>query len=389
MNFLDLAILAVLVSSIAGGWRVGLFVGTTAWVLLAQGLVAATLVLPAIDRSLGRDNPGAALMVEAVVFISAGFSGVYLGRSMGRVMRDSLLPSTLARADHRAGAVGGPVATLLLIWLVAIPAMTQSAGFFARQAHSSLLARGVDAVLPPAPDTSRAFHRLLGPAGMPQVFASLDPLVGSSPPPVDGGLSAPTLTRVSASTVKVDGVACRRRREGSGFVVGPDQVVTNAHVVAGEDQTSVLRADGKRLTARVTAYDSDRDLAVLSVPGLGRPALALSTPEPRSTTAVFGHPDGQDPLRVAPALIRREMKAQGYDLYGDHLTRREVLVLAAALRPGDSGSAVVNSNGSVVGVAFAISLSTKDLAFAVSTSELKPVLATNSTTPVDTGDCLS
>jgi len=389
VNFLDLAIAGVLISSVAGGWRLGLFVGTTAWVLLAQGLVAATLVLPAIDRSLGRDNPGAALMVEALVFISAGFSGVYLGRSMGKIMRSSLLPAHLEGVDRRAGAVGGPVATLLLIWLVAIPAMTQSAGFFARQAHSSLLARGVDAVLPPPPDTSRAFHRLLGPAGMPQVFAALDPLVGSAPPPADGGLSAQMLARVAASTVKVDGVACRHRREGSGFVVGPDVVVTNAHVVAGEDETSVLRPDGKRLTARVTAYDSDRDLALLSVPGLGRPALALATPEPRSTTAIFGHPDGQDPLRVAPALIRREMKAQGYDLYGDHLTRREVLVLAAALRPGDSGSAVVNANGSVVGVAFAISLSTKDLAFALSTSELKPLLATNGATPVDTGDCLS
>jgi len=388
VNLLDLAIVAVLISSVVGGWQLGLFVGATAWVMLAQGLVVATLVLPWIDRTLGRDNPGAALMVEAIVFISAGFAGLYVGRYMGRAFRAALLKPEMERSDRRAGAIGGPVATLLLIWLVAIPAMTQSAGFFARQAHNSLLARGVDAVLPPAPDTSRAFHRLLGPAGMPQVFASLDPLVGSAPPPADSGLAAPLLARVSASTVKVDGMACGRRREGSGFAVGPDVVVTNAHVVAGEDRTSVLRPDGTRLAAQVTAYDSDRDLAILRVPGLGQPALALASPEPRSTTAVFGHPDGQDPLRVAPALIRREMKAQGYDLYGDHLIRREILILAAALRPGDSGSAVVDTDGSVVGVAFAISLSTNDLAFALSTSELKPLLAANGATPVDTGDCL-
>ncbi|MDQ6798546.1 MAG: CvpA family protein, partial [Actinomycetota bacterium] len=290
MNLLDLAIVAVLISSVVGGWQLGLFVGATAWVLLAQGLVAATLVLPAIDRSLGRDNPGVALMVEAVVFISAGFTGLYVGRYMGAMFRDALLKPEMVRSDRRAGAIGGPVATLLLIWLVAIPAMTQSAGFFARQAHSSVLARGVDAVLPPAPDTSRAFHRLLGPAGMPQVFASLDPLIGSAPPPADSGLAAPLQARVGASTVKVDGMACERRREGSGFVVGADLVVTNAHVVAGEDTTSVLRPDGASLAAVVTAYDSDRDLAVLTVPGLGLPALALASPEPRSTTAVFGHP---------------------------------------------------------------------------------------------------
>jgi len=389
VNLLDLAIVAVLISSVIGGWQVGLFVGATAWVMLAQGLVVATLILPSIDRSLGRNHPGAALMVEAIVFISAGFTGLYVGRYMGRVFRGALLKPELAGTDRRAGAIGGPAATLLLIWLIAIPAMTQSAGFFARQTHRSLLARGVDAVLPPAPDTSRAFHRLLGPAGMPQVFASLDPLVGDAPPPAASGLSAPLLAQVSASTVKVDGMACDRRREGSGFAVGPNLVVTNAHVVAGEDETSVLRPDGTRLAAEVTAYDSDRDLAVLTVPGLGLSPLALASPEPRSTTAVFGHPDGQDPLRVAPALIRREMKAKGYDLYGDHLTSREVLILAAALRPGDSGSAVVDTDGAVVGVAFAISLSTNDLAFALSTSELKPLLATNRATPVDTGDCLS
>jgi len=328
-------------------------------------------------------------MIEVVVFISAGFAGLYVGRYMGRTFRDAMLPADMTRRDRLAGAVVGPAATLLLIWLLAIPAMTQTAGFFARQAHRSLLARGVDAVLPPPPDTSRAFHRLLGPAGMPQVFASLDPLVATAPPPAATGLSSQLLARVSASTVKVDGLACDDVREGSGFTVGPDLVVTNAHVVAGEDQTSVLRPDGVRLPAEVTAYDSDRDLALLAVPGLGLPTLSLARPEPRSITAVFGHPDGQEPLEVSPALIRRQQEAQGYDLYGDHLIRRDILVLAAALRPGDSGSAVVNSDGEVVGVAFAISLSTPDLAFALNSSEVEPVLASNRDIPVDTGDCLS
>ena len=65
-----------------------------------------------------------------------------------------------------------------------------------------------------------------------------------------------------------------------------------------------------------------------------------------------------------------------------------MLILAAALRPGNSGSAVVNAEGSVVGVAFAISLSADDMAFALSSSELEPVLASNSPRPVPTGECL-
>ncbi|MFN2607395.1 MAG: MarP family serine protease [Acidimicrobiales bacterium] len=388
MNVLDLAIAAVLVSSVVGGSQVGLFVGAVSWLLLAQGLVAATLLLPVIDRALGNANPGLALALEVVVFVSAGFAGLYVGRSMGRTFRATFLPPELAGADRRAGAVGGPVATVLLLWLVAIPAMTQSSGLFNRAAGGSLLARGVDLVLPAPPDTSRAFHRLLGPAGMPQVFASIDPLLGKAPPPATSGLSAAVQARVAASTVKVDGTACRIRRQGSGFAVAPDVVVTNAHVVAGERQTSVVRPDGRRLAAVVTAFDADRDLALLHVGGLDQRPLALAAPEVRATTAVLGHPDGQDPLTVSPALIRREQQARGYDLYADHRTTRDVLVLAADLRPGDSGSPVVNDQGSVVGVAFAISLSADDLAFALSTTELKPVLASNTPVAVSTGGCL-
>jgi S1-C subfamily serine protease len=103
---------------------------------------------------------------------------------------------------------------------------------------------------------------------------------------------------------------------------------------------------------------------------------------------VFGHPEGQDPIKVSPAFIRRELTARGWNLYATHFVRRQVLVLAADLRPGDSGSAVVDSRGAVVGVAFAISLSTEDMAFAVKTDELEPLLAANSTRPVSTGDCL-
>jgi S1-C subfamily serine protease len=388
VNLLDLIIVAVLVSAVIGGYRFGLVVGATAWLLLAQGLVAATLALPAIDDAIGPHNPGTALVVEVTVFIAAGFAGLYIGRWMGRAFRAALVPAEAAAADHRAGAVVGPLAALILVWLLALPAMTSSPGWFARQAHRSLVSRAVTAVLPPPPDTSRAFSRLVGPAQMPHVFAALDPLLEPMSPPPRTGLSPEARARVAASTVKVDGFACRARREGSGFTIAPDVVVTNAHVVAGQRQPTVVRPDGTRLPAVVTAYDPGRDLALLRVRGLGQSALPLAEPQARTTTAVFGHPDGQEALEVSPALIRRRLTARGYDLYATRVVRRDVLVLAADLRPGDSGSAVVNSSGAVVGVAFAISLSTEDMAFALTSDELEKVLATNRTGPVETGECL-
>ncbi len=388
MNLLDLIILAVLASAVFGGYRIGFVKGATAWLLLAQGLVLATLALPAIDDAIGPHNPGTALVLEVGLFFAAGFGGLYLGRWMGRAFRDFLVPPDSTEADRRAGAVTGPLAALALIWVLALPAMTSAPGWFARQAHRSLVSRAVTAVLPPPPDTSRAFARLVGPAQMPHVFAALDPLLQPMSPPPETGLSPEARSRVAASTVKVDGYACDNRREGSGFTVAPEVVVTNAHVVAGQEEPTVVRPDGARLPAVVTAYDPDRDLALLRVRGLGQSPLPLAEPKARTTTAVFGHPDGQEPLEISPALIRRQLTAQGYDLYTTRLVRREVLVLAADLRPGDSGSAVVNPSGQVVGVAFAISLSTDDMAFAVTSDELQEVLATNRTTPVETGDCL-
>jgi len=388
VNLLDVMVVAVLISSVAGGYRIGLVEGFTAWILLAQGLVLATLALPAIDRAFGPESPGTALAAEAAVFVSAGFAACYAGRWMGRRLRTYLLTPEYDQSDRVAGAVAGPVAVLLLFWLLALPAMSQAPGFFARQAHRSLLARGVDGALPTPPDTTRAFSRLTGPAGMPQVFASLDPVLADVDPPAASGLPPATVAKVSASTVKIEGVACRLPRAGSGFTVAPDVVVTNAHVVAGQRETTVVRPDGNRLPAVVTAYDSDRDLALLRVGNLGQAGLPLADAEVRSTAAVFGHPDGEDDLFVSPALIRRQLLANGFDLYADHNTRRDVLVLAASLRPGNSGSAVVDRDGSVVGVAFAISLITDDQAFALTTDELEAVLETNGTTPVGTGKCV-
>jgi S1-C subfamily serine protease len=388
VNFLDLAVLAILVSAVAGGHRIGLVEGATAWLLLTQGLVAATLALPAIDEAFGATNPGTALALEALLFVLAGFAGCFAGRWMGAAFRAALVPEGLVERDRLAGAVAGPLAVLLLFWLLALPAMSQSPGWFARQAHRSLVARGIDRAMPTPPDTTRAFSRLTGPAGMPEVFASLDPLLAEVAPPGASGLSPQVVARVSASTVRIEGEACRRPRNGSGFAVAPEVVVTNAHVVAGQRQTSVVRPDGRRLAAVVTAYDPDRDLALLRVGNLGQPALTLADPDVRGTAAVFGHPEGQPALQVSPALIRRQLIAKGFDLYAEHTIRRDVIVLAAALRPGNSGSAVVNPEGSVVGVAFAISLVTRDQAFALTTEELKPVLAANGRSPVSTGECV-
>jgi len=197
------------------------------------------------------------------------------------------------------------------------------------------------------------------------------------------------LQRVRASTVKVEGSACRRRQDGSGFAVGPGLIATNAHVVAGEQSTKVLMPNGQSLAATVVLFDANRDLALLSVPRYNQAPLPVADPDIGETGAIFGHPDGQDPLRIQPASVRRRIVALGRDLYGRNLTRRDVLILASKLRPGDSGGALVDADGKVIGVAFAIAPDQSDTAYALHTAELKAVLGQPHDRPANTGPCIN
>jgi S1-C subfamily serine protease len=193
---------------------------------------------------------------------------------------------------------------------------------------------------------------------------------------------------VSASTVKVEGQACDRIQDGSGFAVADDTIVTNAHVVAGVTKPTVLRTDGKRLPAVVQVFDPNRDLAILHVAGLGEAALPVGTADVGEDAAVFGHPEGQDTLAVIPARVDSKVEAQGLDLYGSKQIRREVLILASALVPGDSGGALVDTAGAVVGVAFAVAPDEPSTSYALSSVELRAVLAAPRAASVSTGSCL-
>ncbi|MDP8936157.1 MAG: MarP family serine protease [Actinomycetota bacterium] len=388
MNSFDLAILLVVATSVVGGYRLGLLVGGTSWIFLIQALVLSTLVLPGVVTFLGGSSPGLRLLLGALFFAGAGFGGHCLGRLVGARFRTELPLGSYLRSDRVAGAVTAPIAVVVALWLLVLPFLSGASGFPARLARHSAIARGIDGLLPEAPDTSQALSRLAGPAASPQVFGGLVPSLDTGPPPTDAGLSPEVVARVSASTVKVEAVACRNERDGSGFTAGPDLVVTNAHVVAGQSRPTVVRHDGARLPAVVALFDPRRDLALLRVPDLGRPPLPIATGEVGATAAVFGHPDGQADVRVAPAAIRQQLNALGRDLYALNVTRRNVFVLAAHLHPGDSGAGVVNEDGEVVGVAFAIAPDNDDTAYALSTEELRAVLQQGAAGQADVGPCL-
>ena len=154
--------------------------------------------------------------------------------------------------------------------------------------------------------------------------------------------------------VKVLGSACGLGVEGSGWVAAPGLVVTNAHVVAGEDDTTVLvRGQGPALDATAVHFDARNDIAVLRVDGLDAPALPLAS-NPRSgvSAAILGFPlDG--PYRVRAARLGATRDVLSEDAYGQGPVRRSVTALRGIVQSGNSGGPVVNGAGRVVATVFA------------------------------------
>jgi S1-C subfamily serine protease len=387
VNLLDLVIVGFAVLAMAGGYRLGFLTRTASWVGMGLGLFLAARSLPWLVEQFQHESSASLLLLAGIVLLVGSFLGQAVGVLVGSQLRVGLPSREWAAADHAFGALAGAFGVVVAVWLL-LPAMAEVPGAFAGQARNSVLARQIDRVLPDPPDALVALRRLVGEDQFPRVFAALRPAPDVGPPPADPGLSPEVVAAVTPSTVKITGIACNRIQEGSGFVtLGPDVVVTNAHVVAGQDDPRVELTDGSLLEAVVVVFDPNRDLAVLRVPGLGRQPLPIADGEPGTTGGVFGYPGGA-PLRVQPFLVGDEVRAVGTDIYDRQRTERSVLILASQLRPGDSGAALVDGGGNVVGVAFAIAPDDPGVAYALDVAELQAALSGDLATEVDTGPCL-
>lgn len=386
MNLFDLIIIVLGLSAAVGGYRLGLLARALSWAGMVLGLVVAARVLPSIIEQFDSAEPTGRLLVAAGALLGGAFVGQALGLVIG-ARAHLALPMAGRPVDRIGGAGAGILGLLVAVWLL-VPTMADVPGTAARLARGSVIARGIAERTPPPPDTLQTLRRLVGENQFPEVFSALRPAPNVGPPPAEAGLSEEQAAAVIASSVKIAGEACNRIQEGSGFVAQPGVVVTNAHVVAGEDITEVVRPDGSRAAADVVYFDSDRDLAVLSVPDIGAAPLPVGDVQVGGTGAVFGYPGG-GPLEISPFAVRERVEALGRDLYGRHDTRRQVLILASELAPGDSGAPVVDTGGNVVGVAFAIAPDQRGTAYALAVEELGAALAAPRAPGADTGPCLS
>lgn len=390
MDVLDAVVVVVAVGAAVGGFRLGFLTRVASWVGLAAGLYLAARVLPKLLDAANLSAASSRLLITIGLLLLGAVVGQVVGMVAGARLHEILPAGPAREVDRGIGAAAGALGVVALLWLL-VPTLASVPGWPAQAAQGSAIARYVSNHLPPPPNTFQTLRRLVGQQGFPEVFNGLTGGGTIGSPPTANPLTPALTASVAQSTVKVEGQACSRIQDGSGFAVAPDLIATNAHVVAGEPagHTEVLTYAGRTLPATVVLFDPNRDLALLSVAHLDDAPLPLATGSQGEKGAIFGHPGGQDPLAVIPAQIAEEISAVGSNLYDTATTTRDVFVMAAHVIPGDSGGALVDTSGAVIGVTFATDAANPDKSYSLSTKELRAVLAEPRGAPVSTRSCIN
>jgi S1-C subfamily serine protease len=395
-NLLDVVLALVLVAYAVSGYRQGFVVGVMSLVgFLCGGAVGMWLLPELLGRLHALDEN---VVSRTVILVVGVFVIASLGQAaavgVGLRVRRELRMRPARALDSVLGAVATVVAVSLLVWFMAGAVRGSAPAPLARGIGGSRIVQTIDRFVPAqTAQLFAGFRSVLDREGFPKVFEGLqsEPIAPVAPPDSKRAFS-PGADRAAASIVKITGVAesCNRGQEGSGWVVSPERVVTNAHVVAGMTLEHVrIQGEGRSYDASVVVFDAKRDLAVLSVPGLPAPALTQGPDlKPSDGAIVAGFPlDG--PYRLDPARVREVIRARGADIYGSPGVVREVYSLFARVEPGNSGGPLLSPAGEVVGVVFAKSLDDENTGYALTMDEARPVLqaAGSSFSPVNTGGC--
>jgi len=343
---LDWLIVAFCVLLAFYGYAQGFIVGALSLVGFGVGAFLGTrvgpLLLPSGSRSQYAPLFGLVGALLAGGVLASGLEGV------GVRARGALRLPGARQVDGVLGGVLTACVGLGIAWIVGAVAIDSAGTRVLRQdVQRSAILRELNRVLPPSGPILHALAR----------FDRLPSVRGPAadvPPPTRGVLGAPGVRAARASVVRVLGTACGLGIEGSGWVAGRDLVVTNAHVVAGETDTTVQRRGaGPGLPAQPVDFDPHDDIAVLRVPGLGEPPLGLvADPNAGTPAAILGYPlDG--PFTAGPGRIGQAQVVNTQDAYGNGPVLRRVVPLRGAVRSGNSGGPMVNDAGQVLATVFA------------------------------------
>ncbi len=356
MNSLDLLIIVICLALASIGYAQGFIVGAASLFGLGIGGIVGTRVTHALLER-GTDNPTASAWAPLIglgVGVLITVLGAMAMQDLGAQLRGQVRGGTMTQADRFLGAVLLGMVGLLLGWFAAaasigVPQLRELRPTIV----DSMVVNRLNSMLPDA-------QPLLG------AIARYDPF-----PQFDGGKietdapdpllpKDPEVRDASRSVVRVVGSACGYRITGSGWVAAPGYVVTNAHVVAGQEDTGVqLVGQGEPLDADVVSFDEVNDLAVLRVHDLDlKPLRALAKVKHGTAAVVLGYPENRGFTPTA-ARFNDERRVKGDDIYGRREHERRVSSFRGPIKHGNSGGPLVDEDGHVLSTVFASSVGEK------------------------------
>lgn len=385
MNPLDVVIAVATVMALVAGWRMGFLTRAFGWAGAAAGFALALVGVPRLIDWIDADSRLVVVLVGVLASILVVSIGQGIGSAVGRRLRPRANRGGAHAVDSLGGAALGVIGVAVVVWVL-VPVLAGADGWAASLARNSRVAQLSTEYLPSPPPALADIERRLADGNFPQIFAGIRPAPELAAPPEGSTIDAATLDRLAASTVRVEGRACENTQTGSGWMIAPGLVATNAHVVAGTSESRLVAPDGTTASGEVVAFDPAIDLALIRT-DLDRPVLPTATPRQGDRGLVLGYPGG-GPLDPSPFSVGDLLDARGYDIYDREQVERSLVVLASDLAPGDSGSAVVRDDGAVIAMSVAIAPDRPGVAYALLPADLQSLAARSEGTAVDTGACL-
>ncbi|MGA7395921.1 MAG: MarP family serine protease [Solirubrobacterales bacterium] len=361
------------------GFRQGLIVGALGLGGLAVGAVLGSRLAPVILE--GGSNSAYAPMIALIGAILIGSMTLAMAVAVGERIRSAAIRrgSFWQVIDGIGGALLIAAVALGVVWVLgAVVLYTPGTEGLRKDAQKSILLGGINRLMPPSGPLIQALHRI---DPVPKIARS----PGEIDAPAAGGGSTAEVRTASTSVVKVAGTACGVGVMGSGWVVSPGTVVTNAHVVAGQADTRIETFDGDVVDATTVAFNSKNDIAILRADLDETPLAMLASVADGTSGGVIGYPN-DGPLSIAAARAGNTQKVLGDDAYGAGPILRPMLTLRGLVQHGNSGGPLVNQAGQVLGTVFAATTEGPQGGLAVPNKVVKRIIDA-ADGEVETGPC--
>ncbi|MEJ7655806.1 MAG: MarP family serine protease [Thermoleophilaceae bacterium] len=381
MTWLDLMILGFALLMALWGYAQGLIVGALSLAGFMVGALIGSRVGPLLLEE-GSRSPFAPLFALVCALLIGGLLAAGLELIGSRVREQ--IGDRLGVLDGAGGAILIACLALAIVWIVAAVAVqAPGLGQVRAQVQRSTILRALNGTLPPSGPVLNALAR----------FDPVPEIRGPAPdvrPPNSRIARDPDVRRAGRSVVRILGTACGLGVQGSGWVARDGVVVTNAHVVAGQDDTTVELRDGSRHDAEAIHYDPENDLAILRSSGIsGTPALEVDASAPEGTSAaILGFPEN-GPFTVRAGRLGATQTVSSQDSYGRGPLQRRITSLRGRVRSGNSGGPMVDGRGQVVTTIFAAAVLARErTGFGVPATIVQQALP-RARSRVSTGPCAS